>query len=162
MGRFSGMSKAEVFTQGSYFDAEEGKFLCRIKDVLDKDTRKSGPSVIVELEVVQSSNPEKVPVGAKKSWVQPLRDKDIAFPNLLAFIGAVCGFDPTNAAHVAQINGEEFRKNSEPLLEQACNQKVFNERFIWVNTRPHVTQAKPNKPSITVTRHTFQPYTAAA
>lgn len=153
MGKFSGMGAAKVFSQGSYFDGV-GEYDCLIKNVMDKDSRNSGACVIVEMEVVASSNPEKVPVGSKKSWVQTLAKKDIAFPNLLMFLAASLGYDSNKGEHAQFIN-EQLAPKSEALLEEACDEKgsrPLNGKRIHVSCAPHITKDKRS-----ITRVRFSP-----
>jgi len=153
--RFAGMERAEVYTQGSYFDT--GEYKAVIKDVLMKDTRNSGPAVIVEFEVVESSN-ANAPAGCKRSWVQTLKSKDVAWPNLLAFLAVLFGVDSSNAAQVQWIN-TQLAPNSARFMEELVDRKTVNGqpvvgKVIRVSAFPHTT--KQNK---TITRVRFFPGT---
>jgi hypothetical protein len=156
MSRFSGMNQSQAYTAGSYFgqggSAPQGVADCVIKDVLYKLTRNNGPAVIVELEVTSSSDPG-TPAGSKKSVVQTLNKRNVAFPNLLAFLGAAMGADPNNAAHVQWIN-TTLAPQSESQLESACEQKTLNGKPIRVVWEPHTTKDKN-----VITRTRFSPIT---
>lgn len=151
MSQFAGMSEAKVFSNGSYF-TDTGEYDCNIKAVISKKTHKNGPSVIVELEILKSSNPDKVPVGSKKSWVQKLSDTTIAFPNLLSFLGAVMGYDQNTAEDAKYIN-EVLVKKSEALLDEAVSDKnPLAGKRIKVSAFPHTTKALKE-----ITRVRFSP-----
>jgi hypothetical protein len=111
----------------------------------------------VELEILQSSDAD-IPVGVKKTYFQSLQNKKVAFPNLLAFVAAVIGWDPTNSAHTHTIN-TAIRDCSEAQLEKACSSaKHMNGRKLWLMTRAHTTKATPTKPSKVVTVYDWMPF----
>lgn len=151
MGRFSGMNESKTFESGSYFDGP-GEYVASIKDVLFKDTRKSGPAVIVSFEIVTSNVPDKTPAGCARSYVQPLKNKDVAFPNLLAFLAAGWGLDVTDPADKATIDGP-FAKASEQTLEDACEKKTLNGRRVRITADYHITAKKEQ-----ITRLRFAPF----
>lgn len=152
---FDGMNQGQAFSKGSYFNAEDnaegpGSYLCRINEMLVKNTQRSGVAVIVELEVVGSTNP-KVAVGVKRGWVQTLKDRSIAFANLIEFLAAVSGLDANDSQQLVIIN-TQLAPQSQGMLEDACKNKTLNGRFVVVTTSIHVT-----KKSQRVTRYVFSP-----
>lgn len=152
---FDGMNQGQAYSKGSYFNAEDsaegpGSYLCKVNDMLVKNTQRSGVAVIVELEVVGSTNP-KVAVGVKRGWVQTLKDRSIAFANLIEFLAAVSGLDANDSQQLAIIN-TQLAPQSQGMLEDACKNKTLNGRFVVVTTSIHVT-----KKSQRVTRYVFSP-----
>lgn len=150
---FAGMQKAEVFTQGSYF--EPGEYRAVIKEVLYKDTRKSGPAVIVEFELTESSNPT-APVGAKRSWVQTLKNKDVAFPNLLGFLAVLFDMDPNNGQHVQWVNSQ-LAPHSERFMEEVTTSQTVNGASVKGKEIRISAFAHTTKVGQTITRLRFAP-----
>ncbi len=139
-GRFAGMAGTHLYESGNYFDGA-GEYETTILGVVLKDTRKSGPAVIVELQIDATSDPSRVPVGTKKGWIQPLAKRDTAFPNLLGFVAAALGFDASIAAHKQRIEAE-IAPQSEGLLERAVGpEQPFAGRKVHVSCRLHKTKA---------------------
>jgi len=133
---FQGMSGSKTFEQGSYFNVDqegEGQYTCKITKVLAKNTQQNGPAVIVEMEVVESGNP-KVPVGTSRSYVQTLKDRNVAFPNLISFLGAVYRIGSAD-----EINAK-IAPQSEQILTQAIEGGALNGQVVRVATTLHITK----------------------
>ena len=147
-GMFGGLNQANSFESGSYFDiATEGPgtYLCEIVKVLAKQTQAKGPALIVELRVVGSENP-RCPVGTTHGWVQTLSDRNIAFPNILAFLGAVAGF------HSADEINARVKPNAEAMLEEAIQRGTLTGKRVVVSAHAHTT-----KKGQVITRIKFSP-----
>lgn len=145
---FSGMSGSKTFEHGSYFTVDqegEGSYVCKIVKVLCKNTQRNGPAVIVEMEVVESSNP-RVAVGVSRSFVQTLKDKNIAYPNIIAFLGAVYRLGTSE-----EINAR-IAPQSEQILTQAIEAGSLNGLAVRVSTFLHIT-----KQNARITRLKFGP-----
>jgi hypothetical protein len=141
---FAGLAGTQVFASGNYFDTTKdgGPFtgVCRIRDMIVKNTFKSGTSVIVELEVL-TSNLQNVPPGTVKGCSYPLAKAQISRPNLIALLAAILGFDRRNQEHLGIVNGDVTRQ-SEQMLDAGCNRKVFNGMLVTVSSRAHETKEK--------------------
>lgn len=138
---FAGLNGAQTYASGQYFDCAAegpGTYVVRINDSILKNTFKNGPSVIFELEVVQSTNPN-MPPGTKRGDTNPLNKRQYTGPNLIAFLGAVYGFDKNNAEHLQIINGQ-ISQQLEAMLKAATQQKVLNGALVMVTTAPHTTK----------------------
>ena len=62
---FAGIGEADVSKGGVY--VLPGVYKCRINRVVSKDSRQSGTGFIVELNILESDNPDR-PVGTDMSW----------------------------------------------------------------------------------------------
>ncbi len=111
---FDGIDEADIFEKGQYLPAG-GKFRLKVHKMLVKKTRKSGPGFIAEFTVVESSLPE-VTVGGKRTWFQKLNDKEVAYPAIMEFMGAVLQYDPNNKAE-----WQEFKGKLKPIINEAAN-----------------------------------------
>jgi hypothetical protein len=158
-GRFGGLKNAQAHASGNYFDVSKegpGEFDCIIKDVSWKANGRKGALVIIELTVQQGTSPA-VPPGTVKSVVHnTTSNPDVAWPQILAFLGACLGLDAGNSQHLQVIN-TNVKDDSERLMEQACDHKAFNGKPIHVSTMPHTTKGGPGKPPATITRVKFTP-----
>lgn len=143
---FAGLAGTQTYAKGNYFDIDTDKgpcsCVCRINDVILKQTFANGPSIVLELEVLQSNNPS-VPPGTKKGSVYPLAKAKTSFPNLIAFLGAALGFDRNNASQLAVINGDITRQSEQILIAATTDgQKALNGMLIGVASRLHMTKEK--------------------
>jgi hypothetical protein len=113
----SGFKQAQTYDQGKYLDP--GQYKAEIVKTLVKDSRGSGTLFIAELRILESNHAEHSP-GSKRSWVQKMQDKDIAFPAIKEFAMAVMGVSKNDTAAVS-----EFNEQCETLLDAAINENLF-------------------------------------
>lgn len=150
---FAGLRNANIFETGQYL-AADGRYLLQIEKIILKETRKSGKGFIVECTVVETSNEEKDPVGAKRSWFQSMKDLDVAFPAIKAFLYAALGYD-----YSKKEDKEYLKAKVEPIIDtvtfQACDEtrNPFKGRKVGVETTAKVTKEKKQN----FTRHDFFP-----
>lgn len=144
-GMFRGANGTQMFQSGEYF-SEAGEYDVRVVDIVQKNTRKQGPAVIVEFEVIRSST-AGTPVGCKRSWLQAIQNAQVAFPNLLEFV-AVVGFnvDKSNPQAVQWVN-TQLAPNVERFLEELVQSKTIEGRSVigkvlHVSTSNGVTKGK--------------------
>lgn len=151
---FAGFNGAKTYASAQYFDLEKdggpGVYVCRAKDIFLKQTRESGPAIIVEWEVVQSSNPG-VPIGSTRGDVSPLNKKDMTAQNLIAMIAALYGFNRNQADHLEVINGQIGPK-LETVLKAMCYEKILNDHLVTITTMPHVTRQNKH-----ITKRVYSP-----
>jgi hypothetical protein len=83
MGIFDRVNEAESTRGGYYF--EEGKYRVRLQRVFKKTTRKGIEMMIIETEILESTNPGR-PVGTKPSVLYG-DDKDATAGNIKGFFG---------------------------------------------------------------------------
>jgi hypothetical protein len=83
MGIFDKVNEAESTRGGYYF--EEGKYRVRLQRVFKKNTRKGIEMMIIETEILESTNPGR-PVGTKPSVCYG-DDKDATPGNVKGFFG---------------------------------------------------------------------------
>lgn len=142
-GRFTGANGRQASVTGQYFDLNTdggpGAYLCKIVDVKDINTQKSGAAVVFELEVVESTRPDKVPPGSKRSVFQDFKDRNVAFQNLLGYVAAAIGADVSIPEQLAWVN-TELSQRLESELEGACYRKSLNGKYVIVSTMPHTTR----------------------
>lgn len=119
---FSGLSKAQIFERGQWFDAGF-KGRVKITKCLVKDTRKNGLAFLVETEILTSEDPTKGAVGDKRTWMQTFKQKDSAFGAIKEFCYAILGFDKKNAAQLKEAEAT-VAPQIEALLGEVCDEKV--------------------------------------
>jgi hypothetical protein len=139
-GRFAGMNGSTPFQNGAHFDGP-GEYECTIAGVLLKDSVQKGAMIIVELEVITTSDPARHPIGAKRSWVQKLSNRVVAFPSLVGFVAAAYQYDAGIPEHAAAIQAQ-ISPQSEALLEGALGGSFTGKR-IHVSSRFHMTKGPP-------------------
>ena len=154
MGVWDGIEDAETFDRGNYI---KGGFVgvVEIKKTIVKQTRAIGPAFIVEMEVVET-NMEEHPVGQRVTWFQKLTDKDVAFPAVAEWAAAVGGIDPSKKEQVKS----EVSPHLKELMDHATDNPSDND-FVGQKVRLQTAQIK-TKNDRDFTRHTWQPYEAAA
>lgn len=125
---YIGLGNATVGKRGNFLP-HNGKvnpcrFKIQIKGFLTKITRKSGPALIVEFDVIESGH-EELKAPCERSQFISLKDKDVAFGNILQMLTAVCGLDPQRPEDVANIAPKaealikyitETNRTSNPLI----------------------------------------------
>lgn len=143
---FEGLDKKEVSGNSRHPALGVGDFVVRIEDVIFLKTRGKGDAFIVEYTVVESSNPEKDPVGAKRTWYQSYQDVDIAQGETLKFMYACLGFDAKRDRDRIKT---EVTPNIKAWTFAACNDdpskgrtKMLNGQ--GVNIRVNVWKKPPN------------------
>lgn len=126
---FEGLEKAELHVRGSYF--LEGNYVVEIENTIAKKTRKSGEALIVECRVLKSDN-GAIPVGVKKSWVQPTRNVDTALPNILNFLLAALGLDHTVDAEKIKT---EIMPNASAIMKEAVTKNSFKGERVLLEVK---------------------------
>lgn len=146
MSLWAGLSTAQVFENGVYFGP--GIFDVEIVRCLSKDTQKSGLAFIVETEVLTSTNPEH-PAGAKRTWFQSMKNKNVGF-------GAVAGF----LLHAFALENNAARKTDffpflEPFMLRVTGpENVLSGCYLHLQCSMIKTKEKGND----FTRHDWSPF----
>lgn len=152
MGIWDNLPGAEVYDRGVFL--KPGTYTLRIKNAVDKNTRKSGRALILEFEVLESSNHEHM-VGTSVTWFQSLKDMNVALGAVKEFCAAVYQKDLRNPAEK-----KEFETTIAPALsgvmERATSQNSLQNQVVKVE----VTMVKTQK-GTDFSRHTWMPYRAA-
>jgi hypothetical protein len=112
---WSKVGKATIFDRGSYLDP--GHYRLKMLKMYTIETRNKGFALIVELEVLESSN-DNIPVGATKNWYQGLNDKDIGFSAIKEFMMYLLGIRQKNKEEF-----EQFEAGLEELMEESSDEK---------------------------------------
>lgn len=155
MGLWDGIENAEIFDRGNYF--KPGFIgVVKILKTLAKETRNSGLAFIVEMEVVESNNPDDPP-GKKKTWYQSLVKKDVAFPAVAAWAAACVGYDPSQK----EILKAEVFPVLKDLMSAATDSPEKND-FIGLLVRLETEKTITKEKKQDFTRHNFAPYKKAA
>jgi hypothetical protein len=125
MGIFSKVNEAES-TRGGYYFAE-GKYRVRLQRVFKKTTRKGIEMLIVETEILTSTNPER-PVGTKPSVCYG-DDKDATAGNIKGFLGVAFATSQcaSGVAMTAAEAEKEFLSGDEDAVEQRCHAATGDE-----------------------------------
>jgi hypothetical protein len=89
MGLFAGIKDAQISQGGVYL--KPGVYKARIEQCLSKNTRANVGCFIVELDILESNNPE-LPPGTRCSWVVTL-DKEPALGNIKHFVAVATETD---------------------------------------------------------------------
>lgn len=149
---WDGIEDAEIFERGKYFHPGFVGVV-RMKRTIGKLTRKSGPAFIVEMEVVESKTPDIHPVGFKGTWYQSLKDLDVAFPAILAWVLACSGLDPTKDKEVVD---KEIRPQLQQLMKEA---RANPDDNFFINIRCHLEtlQTTTVGKGLPFTRYEFSP-----
>jgi hypothetical protein len=88
MGMFDELGSAQAVEKGKWF--KPGDYDLRVKQVIGKQTQKSGFCSIVAFEILNTTHPE-FPVGSDASWVQPMGKLQIALSAIKEFMIALAG-----------------------------------------------------------------------
>jgi len=99
MGMFDGIESASVSEKGKWFSP--GSYEVEIREVLSKQTQRSGLCFIAATKVVEASLDSEVPVGAEASWVQPFKNRQVALSAVKEFLCALAGLYPRDSAMIA-------------------------------------------------------------
>jgi len=92
MGIFDGIGSAQYYEGGKY--VAPGLYLAEIQRVKQSKTRNGRPFFVVEMKVIESSNPKEHPLSTDMSWMVML-DQDAALGNIKHFL-SVAGDIPIN------------------------------------------------------------------
>ena len=112
MGMFKGVNEAKVYDKGVYMEPGHN-WVLKFEKAIAKETRASGNAFIVEFSVIESTC-SAAPPGAKRTWFQSMKDKDVAFGAIKEFMRALCNVNPDSKHEV-----EEFDNGLEEILELA-------------------------------------------
>lgn len=109
MGIFDGIGSAQYFEGGKYI--QPGLYLVEIQKVKQSFTRQKRPFFVVEMKVLETSNPKDHPVSTDMSWMVML-DQDAALGNIKHFI-SVASETPIN--EVQAVDAEEACSEGNPM-----------------------------------------------
>lgn len=109
MGAFRGLGEAEVFGSGKYFPCVDADYRVCVRKVSFIRTRKREDAYLIELDVIESGNPD-MPVGAVGSHMIMMRH-DSALGDVKAFLGAALGID-VNDKSISSAQWEEAAESS--------------------------------------------------
>ena len=145
-GLWSGLGNATVFENGTYFTA--GIYDVEIVRCVSKHTQKSGLGFIVETEVLSSSNLEN-PVGTKRTWYQSMKNLNVGFGAVAAFL--LAAFDLNNTA--------ERKTDFFPYLESFIRrvdgpENILSGFFLHLEC----TMIKTREKQSDFTRHDWSPF----
>ena len=134
---FAGLNQAEAFAKGKFF--KPGDYELRVKQVLAKQTQRSGLCTIVAFEILASTHPE-YPVGGEASWVQPMKNPSIALSAIKEFLCALACLEP--GRDVARIKAE-LDPYAAAAFEAACgDSNPFMGMLVNLNAFERLTQQK--------------------
>jgi hypothetical protein len=109
MGVFDGIENAEHFAGGKY--VQPGLHLGEIIKVKQATTRKKRPFYVVEMKVLETSNPKEHPIGTPFSWMVML-DQDAALGNIKHFVSVA---SDTPIKEVQASDAEDSCSEDNPL-----------------------------------------------
>lgn len=148
MGIFDGMKDAKVFENGRKLPP--GDHVVKILECLVRQSAQHGNQMFIcEYELLSSTSPE-AQVGGKYSWVQHLKDINVAKSALKQFVLAVMQADE-------QRNKEHFDQcvaACEAQGQAAIDKGAFNGCYVRVSTNKTITAKAKQE----FNRHTFYPY----
>lgn len=130
--RDGGFGNAEVTKKGNYLTP--GRYVLRINNTPLISLFGGGEAFIVEGELVESSDPEKHPVGAERSWFKSLKFAKSAFGEMKAFMYAVLGYDPSTAEGKAKI--EALQPTIEAAMQSVIEQNRFRGQLVRIEVTP--------------------------
>lgn len=98
-----GVAKAQVFGRNAKLsDGFEGTV--KITRTFEHDGRRFGAAYIAEFDVMSTNQPDRDPVGSRRSWRQSLGQKDIAASSLKAFAAAMSGLSTSDEDEINQAS----------------------------------------------------------
>jgi hypothetical protein len=149
---WDGVDHAEIFERGRYF---KGGFegVIQVKRTIVKDTRKNGLAFIVEFEVLSSNMSEHHANGSKGTWYQGLRSKDIAFPEIAAWVAACAGYRRDQKTEI----DEKVRPLIKEMLVEATL-KPDENMFTNIKLQLRTYMKKTKERGVDFTVHEFEPY----
>ncbi len=133
---FKGAKGMTISGQGVYFTPGVDCIL-RIEKTHIFPARK-GDMYIVEGVIVEGGNAEH-PVGARRSWLQGLKDKDIAFRAVKAFCIAALGLSMKRSEDDKKI--AQFEEECETVLEASAVENIFKGHTVRLETTNKPTRA---------------------
>lgn len=149
---FSGLNQAEAFVKGKWF--QPGSYDLQVKQVLVKQTQKSGLCSIVAFTIIASDHPEFSP-GSEASWVQPLTNPSIALSAIKEFMCALSGLIP---GQDKQRIESELNPIAAQSWEAACGQEnPYQGLFVHLDAFIRQTNKKTD-----FTVHAWKPLGDAA
>lgn len=116
---FTGLKKAEVYGSGTYLQPD-GTYVLEVDSMLFKEINAGGQALIVEFNVIESSNPLD-PVGSRRTWFQM---KNKSFDSaVLEFAFAALDFDYKVATPecLETAKGEAMEAMMKGLTDGALN-----------------------------------------
>jgi hypothetical protein len=152
---FGGMKDTELSKKGTYLT--DGIFRLRVKSTERVDFRdgvKKGYAVTVE--VIETPDPVKHPVGSERSYFVTLRPGDdgrkMFMQSVKSFIVAALGYD-------AKVDEEKIKSELDPKIEQLAlastqNKALLAGREVICEVK---SVPKKSKPTEMFSRHTFSP-----
>lgn len=124
MGIFEGLDKAEYFEGGVYVGP--GLHYAEIQKCKSDKTRGGRPFFVVEMKVLESSTPDKFPVGTNFSWMVMLdKNKESALGNIKHFI-SVAGSLPEK--EVTEKDADEAVAEANPLMGVKLRLSAVNQK----------------------------------
>jgi hypothetical protein len=134
---FAGAKGMTMSEQGVYFTPGfDGEV--KILHCLIKRSRKSGDLYLVECVVTKSSSAEH-PVGAKRTWIQGLKDADIGFRSVKSFCVAVLGLSPKKPEDEAKLKA--FEEQCEEVMTASAQENAFKDSVVHLETTQKPTLA---------------------
>lgn len=97
---FDGIESASVSEKGKWF--MPGSYEVEIREVISKQTQRSGLCFIVGCKVLEASIDSEIPQGGEASWVQPFKNRQVALSAVKEFLCAVSGFSPRDAQEISE------------------------------------------------------------
>lgn len=149
-GIFKGMAKAKVTGPREKYLVADFDGDVKVVETLLKETRAKGDAFIVTLEIVTTNKEDEHPVGSRAAWYVSLQDKDIAFSNMLGFMGALGGMSDSEEI---EENGEELTSMLEEAIDSPDDNDLIGE---VVHVKTLLVKTKADKD---FTRHEWSPNT---
>lgn len=100
MGMFDGIESASVSEKGKWF--APGSYEIEVREVLSKQTQRSGLCFIVGCKVLEASIDSEIGQGQEASWVQPFKNRQVALSAVKEFLCAVSGFSPRDTQEISE------------------------------------------------------------
>lgn len=115
MSKYAGIEDARISGGYSYF--EEGRYKVKIVEVKEKETRTKGDAFIIECEVLESSVPEVIPVGAIRSQYINMTVEP-ALGNIKQFMSACMACEPEE---ISAADVEDAVSENQPLVDMVLD-----------------------------------------
>ncbi len=146
---FAGLNSAKTSQSGVYLS--DGRYKLKISKCVYFKTEAGPYAFIAELLVTESSDPDKHPVGAARTWYQS--DNKSFKPELKAFYYAATGYNERDPAQEKFIR-ENIEQRSEAVMQKAVTHQVLGGREITVDVN---TKPQKGDPTKSFTKHVFTP-----
>jgi hypothetical protein len=122
LSRYEGAGAAKIGERGEKLS--KGTHLLELQRITTSEDGANGAYYVAEYIVVESDSPidpvtgrQIDPPGARRSWTQSLKSKNLYLAPLKAHLQAVYGIDRRNPADAADIKA--FDKNVDMLLQKS-------------------------------------------